>query len=346
MEQTSRKRERFIEVFQLPPAMVPYLDVVADEREIDLVLALAERPMTAAEVAQMMGLSAPEADEFLARALYRQVIDKTTEDGVVTYSPATFYSRLNPLAMYDNWGDVPPEAREAVIEWDMQEFIEQYRPVIEALQEDPDAFHRIPNRDVLLLDEALAQVEAATEHVVVPCDCRAITMACNRPSEVCIRLDEGARLTLEYGHGRRLTKEECKEIVVDANRAGLMQTGLRDWQGHDLFGFCNCCGCCCFPFRAGIRLGIEKQWPRSHHVATRDLKACVHCGECASRCYFDAFYQVDAAANVNRVNGTVGQMIQFDPEKCWGCGICATACPEGAITMTPLRESIKEESET
>jgi ferredoxin len=167
-------------------------------------------------------------------------------------------------------------------------------------------------------------------------------MACNRPSEVCIRLDEGARLTLEYGHGRRLTKEECKEIVVNANRAGLMQTGLRDWEGRDLFGFCNCCGCCCFPFRAGIRLGIEKQWPRSHHVATRDLEACVHCGLCANRCYFDAFYQEGSTVEVD---GTVRQAIQFDPEKCWGCGICATACPEGAIIMTPLRESEREEPE-
>lgn len=343
MERTTRKRERFIEIFQLPPAMIPYIDVVANKREIDLVLALDERPMTLAEIAQMMELSMSEAEEFLARALYRQIVVKTTENGVITYAPATFYNRLVPLAMYEEWGDVPAEAREAVIEWNIQEFIEQYRPVIEALQDDPDTFNRIPNRDVLLLDEALAQVEAATEHVVLPCDCRAITMACNRPREVCIRLDEGARLTLEYGHGRRLTKEECKEIVLDANRAGLMQTGLRDWEGHELFGFCNCCGCCCFPFRAGIRLGIEKQWPRSHHLAARDLDACVHCGLCAKRCYFDAFYRDDSTLEVN---GTVKPAVQFDREKCWGCGICATACPEGAITMVPLCKPEKEEPET
>jgi Pyruvate/2-oxoacid:ferredoxin oxidoreductase delta subunit len=318
-------QERFAEIFQLPPAMRPYIDLVADEREIDLVLALAGVPMTAAEITDTLRLPPAEIAALLATAFSRQIINRQSENGTITYAPATFYERLSPMAMYDRWGNVPAEARDAVIEWDLQEFIAKFLPVIEELRQDPDAYTRIPNRDVLLLDEALAQVEAAAEHVVVPCDCRAITMACNSPQETCIRLDEGARMTLEHGHGRRLTREECKALVVDADRAGLMHTGLRAWQGHELFGFCNCCACCCFPIRAGTRLGIQRQWPHSHHVARRDPDACLLCGLCADRCHFGAFFFQE--------NGD----LSFDQEKCWGCGICATGCTEAAITMEPLR---------
>jgi ferredoxin len=261
------------------------------------------------------------------------VVDREIEDDVTVYSAATFYHRLDPLAMYENWGDIPADARDAVIEWQLQEFINMWQPVVEEMREDPDAYYKIPNRDVLLLEEALEQVEAATEHVVVPCDCRAIVMACNRLSEVCILLDEGARLTLEKGHGRRLTREECKSLVVNAHRAGLMQTGRRAWREHGLFGFCNCCTCDCYPFRASEVVGMQRQWPRSHHVAVCDWGKCTHCGLCTRRCYFGAFYR-DGSKIV--IDQKARKRVLFDEDKCWGCGICATACPTEAISMEPL----------
>jgi NAD-dependent dihydropyrimidine dehydrogenase PreA subunit len=332
--------EEFVRIFQLPPAMHQYVHFVVDDQEMELVVNLQHQAMTVDQVTELMGMSPAEAGEFLEKAFYRRIVNRETENGLTTYSAATFYERIEPLAMYENWGDVPAEARDAVIEWQLQEFIEKWLPALEQIRQDPDAFTDIPNSDVLLLAEALEQVEAATEHVVVPCDCRSITMACKRPLEVCIRLDEGARLTLEHGHGRRLSKEECRTIVIEAHRAGLMQTGWRAWREHGLFGFCNCCACDCYPIRAGMQLGLQKQWPRSHYVANRDLARCNHCRRCARICHFDAFYLDRATVEVN---GRTKKAIQFDPEKCWGCGLCATACSQEAIMMIPLSEANPEE---
>jgi Pyruvate/2-oxoacid:ferredoxin oxidoreductase delta subunit len=247
------------------------------------------------------------------------------EEGVPRYTAATFYHRLDVLSMYEKWGDVPADARDAVIEWDLQEFIEKWQPAIQEMMAKPGAAVRIPNRDVLQLEEALATVEAAEKFAVLPCDCRTITMACQRPVETCIRLNEAAAAADARGLGRQLTKQECLQLVIDLDREGLMHTGDRDWRTNDMiYGFCNCCACDCFPIRAGIRLGLERQWPLAHHAAARDEDTCVQCGTCAERCHFGAFYLDDYG------------LIAFDPAKCWGCGICATGCPEGAIEMIPL----------
>jgi len=331
------RHARFAEIFKLPPAMKPYIDLVVDDRELDLILVLHPAPLTAAEAAGALELPLDETEKLLEQAYVRHLVNRNEGRGEVetgeplgaaTYAPATFYERLDPMAMYERWGDIPAEAREQVVEWDLQEFIEKYRPFIDEMRSNPEADVRVPNRDVLLLEEALAQIEAATDHVVVPCDCRAITMACNRLSEACIRLDEGARMTLERGQGRRLTREECMALVVEADRAGLMHTGNRNWREQGSFGICSCCACCCFPIRAGVRLGLQQQWPHSHHLAHRDPEACTLCGGCVDRCHFGAFFfQEDGE-------------ISFDPSLCWGCGLCGSGCLSESITMQPLQKGM------
>lgn len=329
--------DKFAVIFELPEAMKEHIEFVANEKEMALNVWLNDRTVPLAEVAEWLGMPLEEADAYLEQVYYRQVISRQhDEDGGKSYSAGTFYHRLDPLSMYENWVDVPAEAREQVLDWQLQEFIDLWMPVVEQMKEDPDAYYRIPNRDYLLLEEALEIVDAAEEHVVVPCDCRAIVMACNRPLEACIRLDAGARYTLDAGHGRVLTKEECKQLVVDLDRSGLMHTGLRNWQERgEVFGFCNCCADDCYPIRAGIKLGMANEWPRSHHVAFRDVDTCIQCGKCARRCHFSAFY-FDGTRT--EVDGKNMRTVRFDPSQCVGCGLCATECSTGSIEMIPVTD--------
>lgn len=371
------KLEKFVEIFELPPAMIPYIDYVVTEQEMDLVVGLGHDSMTVEEIAEMMGMTMEEAEPFIRKAYQRNVIKRGPGRGpygvpregmpqssveayeryakkahpdrdpyahesigsrdAVTYSAHLFYRRLDPLSMYENWGDVPVEAREAVIDWQLEAFIEYWQPAVDEMRVNPDARVGVPNRDFLLLEEALEIVDAAEHHAILPCDCRTIVQACDRPVEACVRLDEGALMTLEHGHGRRVTKEEMKQIVIDADRAGLMHTGHRDWKkGERVFGFCNCCACDCYPIRAGMQLGLDQTWPRSYFIASRDMDKCAQCAKCTQRCHFGAFYLGEQVGD----NGKMQKMVLFDPEKCWGCGLCATACPEEAISMEPLPHNL------
>jgi ferredoxin len=333
--------EDFIRLFELPPAMVPYLSYVADEQEMKLVVGLNGRSMTVGEIAALMGMSLEDAEAFAKKCFTRCILARHTQDGVHVYSAETFYRRLDPISMFEQWGDVPADARNEVIRWQLQEFISKYTPAIEEIQKNPDAYVRIPNRDVMLLSEALEAVDAATEHAVTLCDCRTIVMACNREVEACIRLNEGATATVERGMGRKLTREECHQLVIDLDRKGLMHTGDRSWKERGTnFGFCSCCACDCYPIMAGISLGMQKQWPRCHYVAVFDEAKCNQCGQCVNRCHFSAFHHTDERV---KINSHEVKRVALDQEKCWGCGLCSTGCPNGAITMQPLAETATAE---
>ena len=189
--------EDFARIFQLPPAMMPHLDFVGREQEMALVVALGDGPLTAAADRRTASACRWRKPRRSSRPRTpASIVNREVVDGVIVYTHATFSERLDPLSMYENWRDVPADAREAVVQWQFEEFIKTWQPEVEALLADPDKPTAIPNRDVLLLDEALAMVDAASEYVVVPCDCRSIVMACDRPRETCIRLDEDARRDL------------------------------------------------------------------------------------------------------------------------------------------------------
>lgn len=311
---------------------------------------MAGRTLSVGEVAELLNLTADQAAALLERAYRRHFVHREvggrkvgyifdhvdTQDKPVRYIPARFYDRLDELSMYGDWEAIPVEVREAVTDWWLKEYAAKIAPVVEKIKADPDAYQKIKQKDFLLLDEALAQVDAADVHAVVNCDCRSSTQACSRMVEACIRLDDGARYTLERGLGRQVTKEECKQVVLATDREGLMHIGTRRRQGHGLFGFCNCCTCCCFPLRSALLLDSDRVYPRVHHLARRNESTCTHCGVCVKRCQYGALRHegTKIAINAKRRKAVV-----FDPGNCYGCGICMTGCPEGCIEMIPLGEN-------
>jgi len=140
---------------------------------------------------------------------------------------------------------------------------------------------------------------------------------CTKPVEVCLAMAPLPGLLDNHPWGGRvITREEAYEVLRIAEDAGLVHLIGNVENGHHFI--CNCCGCCC-----GI-LQAVKRFPaavNSHYYARIDPDRCSACGVCAGeRCPIGAI----------AVDGDSYRVIR---EKCIGCGLCATTCPEEAIEL-------------
>ena len=324
--------DEFAAAFGVWDEALPFLDIIFDRPEMQLVVAMQGRPTAPAEAAELLGMPCHEAAALMHRAYARCILNKEEAGEVERYSTADFSARLDHFAKYENWDDLPAEDRRSIDRRFLDEFIAKHRTSVERKVLGLEAENALPNDTVMLLSEVEEMIDAATHVVVQPCDCRRLGQRCDLPVETCLWLDAGALDALDRGHGRRLTREEAKELLRWADKKGLMHTADSDWQTRGLHAICNCCACDCYPFRAAQELGSKGTWPRSRYVAVHDAQRCNLCGACVKRCHFAAFY---LDGTTREVSGRVRENVLLNAERCWGCGLCANTCPSQAIEMVP-----------
>ena len=326
--------DAFSDAFGVWEIAQPYLSMIVDEQEIQLILEMDGQAFTPEEAAEVLGMTIDQAGKFLDRCYSRCIVNKTTEAGIRKYTPSDFYIRLAHFAKFENWDDIQEEERRLVNRSFLDQFIARHQDNVNRKIQGLSAESALPNDTIMLLSEIEEMIDAATDIIVQPCDCRRLGQNCNYPVETCIWLDEGARQALDRGHGRRLSKTEAKELVNWADKKGLIHTADSDWQTRGLHAICNCCACDCYPFIAAEELGSKGVWPKSLYVASFDPTRCTFCGLCVNRCQFEAFYHDGSTVEVD---GNTQKNVLFDAQKCWGCGLCANTCPEAVIKMEILQ---------
>ena len=328
--------QEFCAVLKVWPAAYDTLDVMFSSTEMELVVALSGRSGTACDVAGWLRLEHAAAEELLLRSYQRCVVDKEEIDGQIWYRAATFYDFLDHYAKYENWDDLPLHVRRSLDGCFLDAFIERHRENVALKMLGRALSSALPNDSVMLLSEVEAMIDAATDIVVQPCDCRRLGQYCDRPVNTCIWLDGLALQALERGHGERLSREEAKQRLRWADKKGLMHTADQNWQANGLHAICNCCACDCYPFRAAQQLGSKGVWPEVRYVAVYHRDDCSICGLCVQRCHFGAFYH---QGMVPGIGGKEKPDIWYDPDQCWGCGLCVNSCPTGAITLVEIQET-------
>ena len=185
-------------------------------------------------------------------------------------------------------------------------------------------------QQALPYEKVSSLIENGQSFLVNECVCKKehdlVDHPCDRPLEVCLAIAPVEGVFDNPSHGRTITREEAYKLLAECEENGLVHmTGNTQ---SDRFYICNCCKCCCGVLRGINELGIPAtSVVNSHYYAEIDAEECNSCGVCADeRCQVGAIDETDDAYEIVR-------------EKCIGCGLCITTCPEEAIRLKRRPES-------
>jgi len=179
------------------------------------------------------------------------------------------------------------------------------------------AEHRV--LDLSRMEEILRGAERI---VLQDCGCKVDKGNCDAPKDVCISIDGAADYEQELGkyNPREIDLNEALDILRRSHEAGLVHMAYT-MEGDDRPTIiCSCCPCCCHTLSGLLRFGIAKHVLTSDMTSETDLEACDDSGTCADRCVFGAREMIDGK-------------LSYDPEKCFGCGLCVSTCPTSAVNL-------------
>lgn len=296
-----------IEKFKIPEEAYDVISYILSEEEVSFIAKIDKDTFNAHDVVEVSeSISTLEnAEEFL-RTGYRRGVLVIVDEHTHTYGLSSFYGRLDVFAISetDKYLSLTQEQRERLDAW----YFGDYQASL-----DTDLSVRPTEDEVLPLEEVLEFIDKQDRTIYLnPCDCRIIAGECDKPTFTCISYRNGLNTFSNRGHSKIITKDEAKEVVKKADKAGLMHTVNPN-------GVCNCCGDCCYLFRASDKRSSVGFWPKADYIIETDKVKCISCGNCKRYCHFEVF---------SFENG-----LESDKSKCVGCGVCIGKCPKGALTL-------------
>ncbi|MBT3310897.1 MAG: 4Fe-4S binding protein [Desulfobacterales bacterium] len=143
------------------------------------------------------------------------------------------------------------------------------------------------------------------------------------PKYSCVSLGKGADYIVDRNFGKRISKDECLEIMKVTENAGLVHN-VNNNIGDTGF-VCNCCSCCCGLLETIKALDSKGMLTFSNFEVSVDEELCVGCEECVERCPLDALSVEEDVVSVNR-------------NICVGCGVCNSVCSVEALSMVERKE--------
>ncbi|MFC2000743.1 4Fe-4S dicluster domain-containing protein, partial [Chloroflexota bacterium] len=177
---------------------------------------------------------------------------------------------------------------------------------------------------VLPYDEAIRVVDDREYIAAGACPCRHLGdlsgRPCSKPKvDMCMYFGSFAKFIVSRGFAHVLSKEDARQRIEEADRAGLVHT-YTDSNNRHTEVMCNCCGCHC-PVLVGLnRSPSPGNSAIVNWVVTIDDGTCTGCGLCVDRCWMSAL----------RMSDTV---VARDANRCIGCGVCIRECPVDALKL-------------
>jgi Pyruvate/2-oxoacid:ferredoxin oxidoreductase delta subunit len=213
-------------------------------------------------------------------------------------------------------------------------FVPAMEPVLRSIEinEELDVKNEVLPYEVL--EKYLSVYEVFSE---TPCSCRESTRlageSCERTIEnFCIQAGDYAKGVIRNGTGKQLSYDEAMTRLKEAEKHGLVHSTTNKLD-PSMF-VCNCCPCCCMalaPVIKGYKLGVTK----SNFDPIVDHDLCSLCDTCVDICPMGI---------IEHNEDSDGEKIIMGLDGCLGCGLCASNCPEEAISLEKVRNDIPRQS--
>jgi Pyruvate/2-oxoacid:ferredoxin oxidoreductase delta subunit len=172
---------------------------------------------------------------------------------------------------------------------------------------------------VLPTQQVIEILKNSRSFALANCLCRTKHQRCDNPLEVCFYTNDVADKMVAEGTARYVDMNEATERLKLANEHGLVHLTIYNPEQH-VYALCSCCECCCHDIEFMKKLGRPDLVAHADYIALVNTITCNKCEACIERCMF--------GAQVMR-----GGEVSFHRDKCFGCGLCVTTCPTGAISM-------------
>ena len=303
------------------PGIIEILELLFSKEEAAVALGLTFAPLKVEVIAERAAVNLVDAGQHLESLANKGVVFARAKDGVMRYA-------LQPsLPMFEAsfWKGLHNETTDK-----LSNLFERYSSALMTGVGGPTAsfMRTIPVQEeieneigVLPYEKIYEFIDHAKMVAINHCYCREMRNDpnCGAPREACMTFDAMASFIIERGLGRSLTRDEAKQKIREADEAGLIHM-VSNWQDQ-ISVVCACCRCCCSVLRTLTEFGNRNIMSRSAFSPVRDPGLCKGCRTCAEiRCPMKA---IEITAESYAVNA----------ERCIGCGLCATGCPNDAISM-------------
>ncbi len=119
---------------------------------------------------------------------------------------------------------------------------------------------------ILTSEEATKIINTATSIAVGDCKCRKIFDNCDNPIRTDIVIGIGYDVFTDVRNDEfiEISKEEAKKIIDECKGSGLIHSLVKC--RNEAYAICNCCSCCCVPFRLSKVYGIRDSLSRDKKV--------------------------------------------------------------------------------
>jgi Pyruvate/2-oxoacid:ferredoxin oxidoreductase delta subunit len=262
-------------------------------------------------------------------------------DGMVWYlNPKNYPRHMYTLPKEEKKGGVSKPKGEA----NPAGYINMEKAIVDAMEQGPEEYKKVVQfaRDAVdatqgtvggwmgqavPLRDMEKMVEMCNPLGVIACICRKAMLGIEErdPKDMtCMGMGVGMlkweRFPERYKGGvKYLTVEEAKQWLRELDKRGFVHS-LMMFGPRFIGGICNCDYPACDALTMRLDHGFNML--KGHHVAMVDYDLCNGCNICVQRCQFGALKM-----NVTLDKANIDQM------RCFGCGLCETACPRVAISL-------------